>query len=119
VCCELRKLMRAYNSIRQTDRLDQAGQTNRQTDRQTDRRTDRLILLIRAPIESNRIEFLYIRFDYIRSNLYISSIRSNIRSNRTPVTKNHVLRLKKSSQSQETTFEFNEYYTKIKKNDMY
>jgi hypothetical protein len=42
VCRELRKLIRAYNSIRQTDRSDQAGQTDRQTNRQTDRR----ILLI-------------------------------------------------------------------------
>jgi len=33
----------------------------------------------RAPIESNRIELLYIRFDHIESNLYLSSIRSNIR----------------------------------------
>jgi hypothetical protein len=40
VCRELRKLIRAYSSIRQTDRSDQAGQTDRQTDRQTDT-TDR------------------------------------------------------------------------------
>jgi polycomb protein EED len=40
VCRELRKLMKAYNSIRQTDRSDQAGQTDRRTDRQTDRQTD-------------------------------------------------------------------------------
>jgi hypothetical protein len=33
----------------------------------------------RAPIESNRIEFLEIRFNIIESNLYKSSIRSNIR----------------------------------------
>jgi hypothetical protein len=31
----------------------------------------------RAPIESNRIEFLIIRFDHFESNFYISSIRSN------------------------------------------
>jgi hypothetical protein len=36
-------------------------------------------LAIRAPIESNRIEFLEIRFDLMESNLYKSSIRSNIR----------------------------------------
>jgi hypothetical protein len=36
VCYKLRKLIRAYNSIRQTDRSDQAGQTDKQTDRQTD-----------------------------------------------------------------------------------
>jgi hypothetical protein len=35
--------------------------------------------ILRAPIESNRIEFLEIRFDVIESNLYKSSIRSNIR----------------------------------------
>jgi hypothetical protein len=50
VCRKLRKLIKAYNSIRQTDRSDQAGQTdrqtNRQTDKQTDRQTDRRILLI-------------------------------------------------------------------------
>jgi hypothetical protein len=46
MCYKLRKLIKAYSSIRQTDQIRPDRQTNRQTNRQTDRQTDRQILLI-------------------------------------------------------------------------
>jgi hypothetical protein len=40
-CRELRKLIRAYSSIRVTDRTDRQTDRPDRTDRQTDRQTDR------------------------------------------------------------------------------
>jgi hypothetical protein len=46
VCCELRKLIKVYSNIKQTDQIRLDRQTDGQTDGQTDRQTDRRILLI-------------------------------------------------------------------------